>query len=102
MKVLIKLTLHLFMSSTNSENWADYQVWTPFTMNELEECLHTCSNTSAPGPDHLMWQHLKSIVMDDDCANLFLRLGNACISTGFWPDIFKESMSVIILKLGKP
>jgi hypothetical protein len=40
--------------------------------------------------------------MDDDCANLFLQLGNACISTGFWLDIFKESVSVIIPKPGKP
>jgi hypothetical protein len=79
-----------------------YQTWTLFTMNELEECLCACSNTSAPGPDHLMWRHLKSIVMDDNCTNLFFRLGNACISTGFWPDIFKVSMSVIIPKPGKP
>jgi endonuclease/exonuclease/phosphatase family metal-dependent hydrolase len=79
-----------------------HRSWMPFTMNKLEECLRTCSNTSAPGPDHLTWQYLKSIVIDNDCANLFLCLGNACISIGSWPDIFKESVSIIIPKPGKP
>jgi hypothetical protein len=78
------------------------QEWTPFTLNELCDSLEACSNTSAPGPDHLTWRHLKVLLLDDDCARTLLLIGNSCISLGHWLSCFKESVSVIIPKLGKP
>ena len=54
--------------------------------------LKACSNISAPDPDYLTWWHLK----------LILALANACLSLRHWPRHFKESVSVIIPKLGKP
>jgi hypothetical protein len=78
------------------------QEWTPFTLNELCESLEACSNTSAPGPDHLTWRHLKVLILDNDCARTLLSVGNACISLGHWPSYFKESVLVIIPKPGKP
>jgi hypothetical protein len=78
------------------------QEWTPFTLNKLCDSLKACSNTSTPGPDHLTWRHLKVLIMDADVARVLLSLGNSCISLGHWPSVFKESVSVIIPKPGKP
>ena len=76
--------------------------WRPFSFLELEESLSACAGNSAPGPDHITWSHLKDIVSNEECANLLLRLANACITYAHWPTHFKESVSVIIPKLGKP
>ena len=61
-----------------------------------------CSNVSAPGPDHITWCYLKSILADDICAFGILSLANSCITLRHWPRHFKESVSVIIPKPGKP
>ena len=37
-----------------------------FLVVELVDCLKTCSNTSAPGPDHVTWRILKGIISDID------------------------------------
>jgi hypothetical protein len=71
-------------------------------LNELCNSLEACSNTSAPGPDHLTWRHLKVLIMDDDMTRVLLSLGNSCISLGHWPSTFKELVFVIIPKPGKP
>jgi hypothetical protein len=78
------------------------QEWILFTLNELCNSLEACSNTSAPGLDHLTWRYLKVLILDNDCARVLLSIGNSCISLGHWPSCFKESVSVIIPKLGKP
>jgi len=45
--------------------------WVSFSMLEMSEALKACSNVSAPGPDHITWRYLKSIladsVMPDSC-----------------------------------
>ena len=71
-------------------------------MLEMSEALKTCSNISAPGPDHITWRYLKSILADDICAFGILSLTNSCITLQHWPWHFKESVSVIISKPGKP
>jgi hypothetical protein len=76
--------------------------WIPFTLNELCDLLEACSNTSAPRPDHLTWRHLKVLILNDDCARVLLSIGNSCISLSHWLGCFKESVSVIIPKPGKP
>ncbi|CAA7267777.1 unnamed protein product [Cyclocybe aegerita] len=61
-----------------------------------------CSNSSAPGPDHVTWVHLKELLKDKHVLVLFIVLANACLRVGHWPRIFKESLSVIVLKPNKP
>ena len=39
------------------EEWKERD-WYPFSASEIQEALSKCSNTSAPGPDHLSWCHL--------------------------------------------
>ncbi|KDR65002.1 hypothetical protein GALMADRAFT_82424 [Galerina marginata CBS 339.88] len=58
---------------------------------------------SAPGPDHIGWDHLKRFVKKSSVtAETFLRIANGCFQHSHWPSAFKESTSVIIPKPGKP
>ena len=76
--------------------------WAPFSALELTQALSACSGRSAPGPDHLTWSHLKTIVAYDQCRDVLLSVVNACLRVGHWPRHFKESVSVVIPKPGKP
>ncbi|KAF5314437.1 hypothetical protein D9619_011854 [Psilocybe cf. subviscida] len=76
--------------------------WAPFSLQELNDSLSSCSNRSAPGPDHIGWSHLKLLVKDTHCVRVLLLLANASLRVGHWPATFKESLSVIIPKPGKP
>ena len=76
--------------------------WVPFSLLEMQEVLKACSNVSAPGSNHITWWHLKHILSNNTCAVGILSLANACLSLHHWPRYFKESVSVIIPKPGKP
>jgi len=76
--------------------------WKLFSMLELTQALHVCSSTLAPGPDHVTWGMLKTLVANPCIASLFLGLAEACIQLSHWLTQFKESLSVIIPKPGKP
>ena len=68
----------------------------------MQEALKACSNVSAPGFNYITWRYLKVILANNTCAIGILSLANACISLHHWPRNFKESVSIIIPKLGKP
>ena len=68
----------------------------------MQEVLKACSNVSAPGPDHITWWYLKVILANNTCAIGILSLANVCLSLHHWPRHFKELVSVIIPKPGKP
>ena len=76
--------------------------WIPFSMLEMQKALKACSNVSAPGPDHITWWHLKLILANHSYAVGILSLASACVSLRHWPRHFKESVSMIIPKPGKP
>ena len=76
--------------------------WVPFSLLEMQDVLKACSNISALGPDHITWRHLKLILADNTCAVDILSLANACLLLHHWPRHFKELVSVIIPKPGKP
>jgi len=76
--------------------------WVPFSLLEMQEALKACSNVSAPGPDHITWRYLKVILVNNTCAVGILSLANACLLLHHWPRHFKESVSIIIPKPGKP
>jgi hypothetical protein len=69
---------------------------------EMFDALSACSSHSAPGPDHVTWTHLKRILPDSIVSGKILSLAYVCLQVGYWPSHFKESVSVIIPKLGKP
>ena len=76
--------------------------WVPFSLLEMQEALKACSNVSVPGTDHITCWYLKVILANNTCAVGILSLANACLSFHHWPRHFKESVSVIIPKPGKP
>jgi hypothetical protein len=76
--------------------------WVPFSELELRESLSACSSHSAPGPDHVTWSYLKHWCPAPGVAGLFARIAKACVTLGHWPRHFKDSLSVIIPKPGKP
>jgi len=56
------------------------QPWVSFSKLELNKVLKACSNIFAPGPDHVTWHYLKSILANDICAAGILSLANSCIT----------------------
>src|SRR3954462_13990887 len=76
--------------------------WHPFSELEARDALSACSSRSSPGLDHVKWSHLKVCVQTLGGLGTILTLANACLIVGHWPKSFKESMSVIIPKPGKP
>jgi len=48
--------------------------WASFSVLELIEALAACSSLSSPGPDHVTWVHLKKIVAEPQCLNVFIKL----------------------------
>ena len=75
--------------------------WPPFSLLELSDALLTCSNSSAPGPSHLSWEHLKLFLKDDEFRQFFLDLANDIVQASNWPATFKQSTTVIIPKPNK-
>jgi len=76
--------------------------WAPFSKKEFKITLGTCSNSSTPALDKLLWRHLKSILKDEDCISSVIKITNTCIDLGYWPNHFKISSTVIIPKPNKP
>ncbi|CAA7267767.1 unnamed protein product [Cyclocybe aegerita] len=76
--------------------------WADFSDHELLSALKGCSNSSAPGLDHVTWVHLKELLEDRHVLVLFIVLANACLRVGHWLCIFKELLLVIVPKPNKP
>ena len=72
------------------------------SQKEIWDALRPTANSSAPGPDHITWRHLKLAISFPETDAALARLFNEVCSTGTWPSHFKESVSVIIPKLNKP
>jgi len=76
-------------------------IWAPFSKEKFKIALESCNNSSTSGPDKLLWRHLKSITNDGDCITNIIKIANACINLGYWPNHFKISSMVIIPKPNK-
>ena len=73
----------------------------PFSEKEFRSSIAKCNNLSAPGPDKLLWKHLKIIVNDVSCLKNLINITNVCIDLGYWPMHFKKLSSIIISKPNK-
>jgi len=82
-------------------NQCDDIDWPPFTGQEFIDAIAKCLNTSSPGPDHIIWRHLKPIISDKTCLGKIVNIANICILVGYWPEHFKESTLIIIPKPNK-
>ena len=75
--------------------------WNSFSKQELIDAIEKCNNLSAPGPDKLIWSHIKSIVKNKECIFKLLDITNMYIDLGHWPSHFKMSTMIIIPKPNK-
>ena len=75
--------------------------WTWFSKEEFTSALSKCNNSSAPGPDKVLWRHLKAILNDKTCLSNVTAIANAYIELGHWSSHFKISLTIIILKPNK-
>jgi len=75
--------------------------WNPFTKQELINAIEKCNNSSAPGLDKLIWNHIKSIIRNKDCIFKLIDITNACIDLEHWPSHFKTSTMIVISKPNK-
>jgi len=77
------------------------QKWSLFSKNEFLSVISKCKDSSAPGPDKLLWRHLKSIIQNNDCLANIINIADSCITLGYWPNYFKISTTIIIPKPNK-
>ena len=74
----------------------------PISKKEIWDALRPTTNSSAPGPDHVTWRHLKLALSIPETDDALVILFNMVCFTGTWPSHFKDSVSVIIPKPNKP
>ncbi|KAF8718609.1 hypothetical protein AX14_011709, partial [Amanita brunnescens Koide BX004] len=74
----------------------------PISKKEIWDALRPTANSSAPGPDHVTWRHLKLALSIPETDDALMTLFNKVCFTGTWPSHFKDSVSVIIPKPSKP
>ena len=75
--------------------------WLDFLEEEFICTIINCSNLFVPGPDKLLWRHLKHIIKDKACLKNIISITNACFKLGYWPNYFKKLMMIVILKFNK-
>ena len=63
--------------------------------------ISSCNNLSTPGLDKLSWIHLKSVLKHNVCLTNIIKIANACIDLGYWPNHFKRLSMIIIPKPNK-
>ena len=75
--------------------------WYPFSKEKFKQAISKCNDSSAPGPNKLMWYHLKSIINQDNCLVNIINIANLCFNLGHWPNYFKYLSMIIIPKPNK-
>ena len=76
-------------------------LWEPFSKNKFRQAINKCNNSLAPGPNKLMWYHLKTILKQDVCLTNIINIADTCINLRHWPNYFKCSSTVVIPKPNK-
>ena len=77
------------------------QKWSLFSKNEFLSAISKCKDSSALSPNKLSWHHLKSIIQNNDCLANIINIADSCITLGYWPNYFKISTTIVILKPNK-
>ena len=75
--------------------------WPVFSKEKFRTAISSCNNSSAPGPDKLLWSYLKTILKDNEYLNTIIHIANVCINLGYWLSHFKISTTVVIPKPNK-
>ena len=89
------------VSFLNKIPQADQIQWPSFSKQEFKDAIAKCSSSLTPGPDHIFWRHLKSLITDDRCLLRIVQIANAYINLEYWPSHFKSSNMMVIPKPNK-
>ena len=76
-------------------------MWLKFSEEEFSHAIINCKDSSTPSLDKMSWWHLKYIIKDKSCLKNFIYIVNVCFDLGHWPNHFKESKTIVILKPNK-
>ena len=76
--------------------------WLKFSEEEFTHAITNCNDSSAPGSNKVTWGHLKHIIKVKLCLRNIISIANACFDLSHWPNHFKKSTTIIILKPNKP
>jgi len=77
-----------------------YEDYTPLTSEEISRALSKSSNSSAPGPDHILYSVWKSVHRVKP--SLLPSLLDSLLAHGFHPPSLKKALGIVLDKLGKP
>jgi hypothetical protein len=72
------------------------RAWHDFTTQDIRDALKTTSVKSAPGPDRIGWAILKHLALHQEALEGVLRVVHHIILSGEWPQVLKESITVVI------
>ena len=73
-----------------------------FSCQEICDAITLTGNGSAPGPDRITWELLKTAFQVNNAPEGLCHLFNQIRASGVWPTWFKQSTCVIIPKPNKP
>ena len=73
-----------------------------FSCQEVHDVIALTGNNSAPGPDRITWELLKTAFQVNGAPEGLCHMFNQIRSSGVWPTWFKQSTCVIIPKPNKP
>ena len=93
---------HISWESIDNIPQLEVRSFPAISQKEIWDALRPTTNSSAPGPDHVTWRHLKLAISLPETDTALTTLFNRVCSSGIWPSHFKESVSVIIPKPNKP
>ena len=57
--------------------------WVLFSKEEFRQALIKCNNSSASGPNKLMWRHLKTILKQNVYLSCIINIADVCIDLGY-------------------
>ena len=89
---------HISWDSINAIPQHTRRSFPDISQKEIWDALSPTTNSSAPGPDHITWRHIKLALCLPDTDLALATLFNNICKTGTWPEHFKDSISVIIPK----
>ena len=93
---------HISWDSINAIPQHEVRSFPDISQKEIWDALSSTTNSSAPGPDHVTWRHIKIALCTPDTDTALVSLFNRICKAGTWPTHFKDSVSVIIPKPNKP
>ena len=97
-------TLRILVHNISILNKVEHKLsqrWSPFSRTEFKSAISKCNDSSAPGPDKLIWHYLKLIIKNDECLSNIIDIADSCINLEHWPKYFKISTTIVIPKLNK-